>query len=60
MLEGKIMHDTVCRGLLLCAKCRVSASAALSPVERRAELLQGAEQVGMAKQGFAEIQDWDR
>ena len=54
------MHDTVCRGLLLCAKCRVSASAALSPVERRAELLQGAEQVGMAKQGFAEIQDWDR
>jgi len=48
------------RGLLLCAKCRVAASAGRPAVERRVELLEGAAQVGTAKQGFTQIQDWDR
>ena len=52
--------EEIFRGLLLSAKCRVSASADMREVERRTELLEGAEQVGKAKNGFMELQDWDR
>lgn len=48
------------RGLLLCAKCRIAASADLGEVERRSDLLEGASQVGLAKDGFMRLQDWDR
>jgi len=48
------------RGLLLCAKCRVAASAELPEVERRAELLEGAGQLDKAREGFLQLQDWDR
>jgi len=48
------------RGLLLCAKCRVAASADLPEVERRAELLEGAGQLDKAREGFMKLQDWDR
>ena len=42
------------------AKCKVAASSDLVPVQRRMELLEGAEQVGRAKEGFIQINDWDR
>ena len=42
------------------AKCKVAASSDLVQVQRRMELLEGAEQVGRAKDGFMEISDWDR
>ena len=48
------------RGLMLCAKCRVAASAALPEVERRTELLEGARLLDKAKEGFLQLQDWDR
>ena len=48
------------RGLLLCAKCRISASADLGELERRSDLLEGATQVGHARDGFLRLQDWDR
>jgi len=48
------------RGLLLCAKCRVAASAEMPEVERRADLLEGALQVGTAKDWFIQLHDWDR
>eukprot|EP00088_Acartia_fossae_P011843 TRINITY_DN16034_c0_g1_i1.p1 TRINITY_DN16034_c0_g1~~TRINITY_DN16034_c0_g1_i1.p1 ORF type:complete len:243 (+),score=4.57 TRINITY_DN16034_c0_g1_i1:96-731(+) len=48
------------RGLLLIGKCRVAASADLSAVERRTELLDGAGQVGLAKDGFIQLSQWDR
>ena len=44
-----------CRAWLLAAKCRVADASRLAEWERRAELLEGVRQVGIAKDGFAEV-----
>ena len=44
-----------CRAWLLAAKCRVSDASRLPEWERRAELLEGVRQVGLAKDGFAQV-----
>jgi hypothetical protein len=44
-----------CRAWLLAAKCRVADASRLPEWERRAELLEGVRQVGIAKDGFSEV-----
>ncbi len=44
-----------CRAWLLAAKCRVADANQLPEWERRAGLLEGVRQVGLAKDGFSQV-----